>query len=193
MGQLESDRMSGSGPRRPAVGYRISTDIALNRTILIYSGIDTVGWLDSTQEEASRDSFLGWVENYFLRAKPIGSTSLELYAAQCGLLHTLTPDSRLSEKKKARLIAYAWGQASVSDLQRSIDSMGLSSELVAVHANDLFEGWRLGVLAFAKELEHDPARKACVEEKAAKFFLEFDSGMMRDVNAILDQCKMKPR
>jgi hypothetical protein len=106
-------------------------------------------------------------------------------------LHTLIPDSRLSNEKKALVIVYAWGKGSASDPGQAIKSMSISSELVVVHANELFEGWRLGVPAFAKDLEHDPARKTRVKDKAAKFFLEWDTAMMRDANALLNEWKVQ--
>jgi hypothetical protein len=75
--------------------------------ILLYSAIDTSGWLDSAESHATRESFLQWVDRYLLNAKPLTCTALELYAARCGLLHTFTPDSRLSSEGKARRICYA--------------------------------------------------------------------------------------
>lgn len=155
--------------------------------ILLYSGIDTAGWLDSPDRDATRDSFLKWVENYLLKAKPLACTSLELYAARCGLLHTMTSDSRLSFEGKARRNCYAWGTASVQNIQRTIDLTGKSGEYVAVHVNDLFEAWRLGLLAFSNELDTDPARKARVHAKAGQFFA--DLGM----DAVLDAlANLKP-
>lgn len=49
--------------------------------ILIYSAIDTVGWLDCAEEFATRTSFIKWVDKYLLSAKPLACTSLDLYAA----------------------------------------------------------------------------------------------------------------
>ena len=37
--------------------------------ILIYSGIDTVGWLDSAEEFATKTSFKKWVDTYLLKTK----------------------------------------------------------------------------------------------------------------------------
>jgi len=64
--------------------------------ILIYSGIDTAGWLDSSEDYATRTSFMDWVDAYLLKAKPLQCTAMDLYAARCGLLHTFTPDSKLT-------------------------------------------------------------------------------------------------
>jgi hypothetical protein len=140
--------------------------------ILLYSAIDTAGWLDSPEKDATRESFIKWVDDYLLKAKPLGCTSLDLYAARCGLLHTFSPDSRLSFKGKARRICYAWGTASVQDLQRTIDLTNKFTEYVAVHVNDLYEGWRIGLLAFTQDLEDDPTRKTRVYEKTSNFFSE---------------------
>ena len=108
--------------------------------ILLYSGIDTTGWLDSDQRYATRSSFINWVDKYLLRAKPLACTALDLYAARCGLVHIFTPDSQLSAQRHARRICYAWGSAQMEDLQRTIDISNKGAEYVAVHVNDLYEG-----------------------------------------------------
>jgi hypothetical protein len=157
--------------------------------ILIYSGIDTVGWLDSTEEFTSKPGFITWVDTYLLKAKPLACTSLDLYAARCGLLHTFTPDSKLRSEGKARYINYAWGTASVEKLQRTIDLTKKSDNHVALHVNDLYEAWRLGVLRFCEEVEKDPDRKARVYEKADQFFAELGLGTISDVLTVIDQDK----
>jgi hypothetical protein len=57
-------------------------------------------------------------------------------------------------------------------MQQTINLMKKSTELVAVHVNELYEGWQLGTLAFATELASDSPREAQVNAKAAKFFAE---------------------
>src|SRR2546430_3498723 len=84
--------------------------------ILLYSGIDTAGWLDSDQQYATRSSFISWVDKYLLRAKKLACTALDLYAARCGLVHIFTPDSHLSARGDARRICYAWGRGRAEDL-----------------------------------------------------------------------------
>jgi len=59
---------------------------------LIYTGIDTVGWLDSNNPCATRDSFMGWTNRYLLSSNRLACTAIDLYAARCGLLHTFTPN-----------------------------------------------------------------------------------------------------
>ena len=155
--------------------------------ILIYSGIDTVGWLDSSEDYATKTSFMKWVDAYLLKVKPLQCTSVELYAARCGLLHTFTPDYKLSSVGKERKIYYAWGSANVQDLRRAIDLTNKIGEYVAVHINDLYEAWRQGVLQFAEEIEKDPDRKSRVYKKASKFFVDLGSDTMCDVLTKLDK------
>jgi hypothetical protein len=152
--------------------------------ILIYSGIDTVGWLSSNEDYATRNSFMKWVDAYLLKEKPLQCTSLELYAARCGLLHTFTADSKLSSTGEARRICYSWGTGNVHDLHRTLQWAGNASEHVAVHVNDLYEAWRLGVLKFTDELEKTPERKRQVYKKADKFFSDLSLGVVQQVVSI---------
>jgi len=155
--------------------------------ILIYSGIDTAGWIDSNEDCATRTSFIKWVEAYLNKTIPLQCTAVDLYAARCGLLHTFTPDSKLTCDGKARRICYAWGTASVENLQHTIDLTNNSGEYVAVHIDDLNEAWRLGVLEFAKELERDLDRKLRVYRKASKFFSELGKEDLCNALTILEK------
>src|SRR5271155_2141189 len=120
----------------------IKHKLHLPALVLIYSGIDTAGWLDSPERDATKGSFMNWVNNYLLKAKALRCTAIDLYAARCGLLHTFSPDSRLSFEGKARRICYTWGSASVQDMHRTIDLTNSATEFVAVHVDELYEGWR---------------------------------------------------
>jgi hypothetical protein len=141
--------------------------------ILIYSAIDTCGWLDSDSAFATRRSFIDWTEKYLLRAKALQCSALDLYAARCGLLHTLTPDSQLSAEGKARRICYAWGKGKAQDLQRMINLSNKQSTYVAVHVAELYEAWRLGLIDFTEKLQGDPVGKSKVLAKANQFFSEW--------------------
>lgn len=154
--------------------------------ILLYSSIDTAGWLDSDQQYATRSSFINWVDKYLLRAKPLACMALDLYAARCGLVHIFTPDSQLSTQGHARRICYAWGQARAEDLQRTIDLSNKGTEYVAVHVDELYEAWRLGLLAFTEDIENDPARKTRVYAKAKQFFSELNVDQVTDLLDVVD-------
>lgn len=71
----------------------IEKNLTLPSLILIYSAIDTAGWLDSDERDATRRSFTDWVDRYLLSVRPLRCSSMDLYAARCGVFHTLTADS----------------------------------------------------------------------------------------------------
>ena len=64
---------------------------------LIYSGIDTFGLLAAPPaiQDACGDTFKQWCEKYILhRVQPVEGglvNAIDLWAAQCGVLHTSTP------------------------------------------------------------------------------------------------------
>ena len=95
-----------------------ATDDCINKhmimpaLILIYSAIDSAGWIASDDlDEGVGTRFQNWVNKWMLKSGKLKCTAEELYAARCGVLHTLTPNSTLSEKKGVKRIAYAWGKA----------------------------------------------------------------------------------
>ncbi|MFC1619192.1 hypothetical protein ACFL45_04525 [Candidatus Neomarinimicrobiota bacterium] len=148
--------------------------------ILIYSAIDITGWLASTNPKAKvRKRFTNWVDSYLLSAKELGCTSLELYSARCGLVHTFTPDSKIVESEKVRRIAYAWGEKKSSDLQKLIEKTGWSDRLVAVRVEDLYEAWRLGLVMFIHELKDNQKRAEVVYTRASKFYDQIIEGTKR--------------
>lgn len=141
--------------------------------VLVYSGIDMIGWMDSNDECATKRSFLEWVEKYLLKQKDIVCTAMDLYAARCGLLHTFTPFSQLHTDGKARVICYAWGPASVSDLQSGLKGVD-GDTAIAVHVSDLFAAWQLGVSEFLADIEKDNERRERTYKKAAMCFSEIN-------------------
>lgn len=154
--------------------------------ILIYAAIDTVGWLDSNDPFATRDSFIGWTNRYLLSSNRLACTATDLYAARCGLLHTFTPNSKLSSDKKARRICYAWGDSRGEDLERAIDLTKTGNDYVAVKVEDLFEAWLDSIRTFTNELSSDETRNARVVAKATNFFSVLGS---ESVTELLDMVK----
>jgi hypothetical protein len=139
--------------------------------VVLYSAIDIAGWLDAEDPGAAvRTRFVSWVDKYLLPAQPFRCTALELYAARCGVVHTFTADSDLTQRGTARRIIYAWGDSRAEVLQEMIDLAQMSG-WVPVQVEKLIEGYRLGVEAFLGRLDRDPERAARVSAKAERFFL----------------------
>jgi len=168
----------------------IEKKLTIPALVLIYSAIDTAGWLDSEKAFATRRSFINWTENYLLLAKPLECKAIDLYAARCGLLHTLTPDSQLSGDGKARRISYAWGPAKAQDIPRLFDLP--NNNETYVHVEELYEALRLGLLAFTDDMETDSVRSSRVLTKAKQFFSEWSIESAEELIGAIDNSDSNP-
>jgi hypothetical protein len=151
--------------------------------VLIYTGIEVASWLASSEEFSSGAGFMKWVEAYLLKAKPLKCTALDLWAARCGFVHTLTPYAKPIPDKKPRLICYAHGSSSVQEIEQTFGRIQQPERFVAAHISDLYEAWRLGVLRFVEELEKDQVRKTRAYKKADKFFYSHSADEFKKIVA----------
>jgi len=143
---------------------------------LIYSGIDTFSWV-AYGDIGARKRFTSWVENYMYREKPLTPRPIDLYAARCAILHTLTPDSDLSRNNKALPISYAWGNANIKELEKSIEILR-PGKMTSVHLNQLFESYRYGVAHF---LEADGANEEC-QKRMSKHYSALEPSLLGAFN-----------
>jgi hypothetical protein len=139
--------------------------------VLLYSAIDVAAWLSNDDPAAKVGKrFMCWVDHYLLKSKALPCSSADIYAARCGLVHTLTPDSDMSAQGKARRVCYAWGTRDADRLQALTVLAGMADQYVCVQVEALYEAWQLGLALLVQEMERDPAREARVLARAAKFF-----------------------
>ncbi len=147
----------------------LANNRVLPALILIYAGIDIVASLESDVKDGVQRSFTRWVDLYMLPHPKLECTALELYAARCGMVHTLTADSKLSRQGKARTISYAWGDALGGDLKESAKRLGRT--IVSVHVNDLHEAFRSGLLKWEDDVKRDARRRKRVEANRPGWFV----------------------
>lgn len=153
-----------------AIQICVDNELITPSLILIYSAIDIMSWLNSEKpNESVKKRFTRWVDRYMLSAKPLKCTATELYGARCGLVHTFTPESDLSQEGTVRQIIYASGASKADKLQEMIRTAKLS-DYVPLQVEELFEAVRLGLEAFKKELSGNPSKAAKAYAKAGKFF-----------------------
>lgn len=119
-----------------------------------------------------------WINTYLLPYQKLDCSAIDLYAARCGLLHTLSPHSKLTAEHKARKICWAWGTASLQDLKTEIQKTKEEDLYVTVHVNELVTEMSNAVDRFLEELIKNPERLKLAEEKANHFFEEISSEMM---------------
>lgn len=143
----------------------IDQKLLMPALILIYTLIDTLAWASSSDKKAPvRVRFETWVTKWLGHHLPCSAT--ELYAARCGILHTLTSKADLNAGGKVREVAYAWGTAKREDLQATIDHLG-KTRVVALHVGVLFQAVREAMADMLEKAESDAALGACLNEAAA--------------------------
>ena len=163
-----------------AIDYCITEKLVMPALVLIYSAIDSISWIASDDDSQHvRERFQVWVETWMLKKYPLPCTALELYAARCGVLHTLTPKSDLSENKNVRCISYAWGAAQQRDLEESIKRLGYPG-LVAVHVNAIINSFKNWFVDFLYSLEKDEVKKNLFFQKAGEHFENIDISVISE-------------
>jgi hypothetical protein len=108
--------------------------------------------------------------SFLLPGSKLQCTAEDLYGARCGVLHTYTAESRLSDEGKARQVFYAWGIAKADDLQASAEITSFKGRAVTVHIDDLLSALRIGFQRFIQDAANDPARVQLIRSRAAKIF-----------------------
>jgi hypothetical protein len=91
--------------------------------LLLYTTIDIFASLarPTGQEDTDRDIFKDWVDKYMLPDSGLPCNADDIYAARCGLLHTLTAESRESRLGHARNINYVGANESPDAVQAKND------------------------------------------------------------------------
>ena len=105
-------------------------------------------------------------------------TAEELYAARCGVLHTLTPNSELSEFKGVRKIAYAWGNTKHADLAESITAVSMDYSIASVHLEDLFSTFKDGFADYLDEAFSNKVGREKFLTKSGKHFANINMEQM---------------
>jgi hypothetical protein len=137
---------------------------------LIYSGIDTFGLLVALPDvlDATGDTYKQWCERYILpRIKSVEGdpvTSVDLWAARCGILHTSTPLSRLEREGRAHQIWYQFlGKAGVNLIMDSkLPPLGLDIQNLAM-------AFKEGGIACIKDINQDQTGFQAADARAQHF------------------------
>ena len=154
-----------------------SIEICLNEKlqipslILLYSGIDIMGWLNHpvSMDHRSKDDFIRWVDDYLLPNKKIRCKAVDLYAARCGIIHSYSFASKLSIEGEAKEISYSWGPANVKSLQNDLDRR-YKKPAVAIHINDFLDEFKEGIEKFKLSIKSDKEKGKIVYSRARKYF-----------------------
>jgi hypothetical protein len=134
--------------------------------ILLYASIDILGAATTAGGEATRDSFLAWVDTYMAPSGSLGCSSLEVYSARCGMLHALSSESRLTAGGAAREFAYVGGGVDPS----AVEGTKKGRPVVVLHFGDLWASFHSAVEKFVGDIETDAATAARVRNNLTKVY-----------------------
>ena len=148
-----------------AVDLCLQEQLVLPTLALIYTGIDVVSALERTDTDRVQDHFIRWTGQYLIPHLDTHITALDIYGARCGVLHSFSPTSNLSRGKKARPIAYAWGNANVREIRAA--ARRLNADMPALHLTALAKAFRLAIVDWIDDITTDSARAAVVETRSA--------------------------
>jgi hypothetical protein len=145
--------------------------------ILIYAAIDIVASIES-KSGSNKPSFMRWAHSYLIPAMSLDCTALELYAARCGILHSMTAESDLSRSGQARAIYYGWGDANSDELNSAIAAGGNQDKVVVLNVEQLRDAFLVAVVTWANEVRADSARLNQVNAQSAKWFTNIDPNLL---------------
>lgn len=157
-----------------AIEHCVDNRLLLPALVMIYTSIDSVSWLANNNPKLSvKDAFTKWVDEWMLKNqdidKLINCSSKELYAARCGLLHTLTPESDLTQRG-VRKTAYSWGKAENSKLEELIVLQGQQNQITAVNLETLLNSFREAMADYLDHVYNNKELKDHFLEKAKLHF-----------------------
>ena len=154
-----------------AIGTLWDAELPEALLIVVYSGIDTFGLLAAPPDvfDANRTTFKHWCENYILpRLQTVEGTtitSVDLYAARCGVLHTSTPLSSLERNGNACQLFYEFkGKTGINMI------LNARQMPVRIDIERLAIAFKEGGITFLRGLQNDKNTLRAADERAQHFF-----------------------
>jgi hypothetical protein len=119
---------------------------------LMFSTIDALAALTRplTQDETDGGTFRGWAERFLQPGTSLGVTSIDLWGARCGILHTYSPETTRAARQGARQLFYQWKRGPAAKTQRA-----LPNGAVVVVVETLGDAVRDAADAYLQAISHD--------------------------------------
>jgi hypothetical protein len=138
-----------------AIRTSFDPDPTLAGLILLYASMDMISSLTRplTQDDTCKKIFKGWVDDYMLPNSGLKCNASDIYAARCGVLHTLSTSSQHSRSNKARRLEYVDNPTQVQRCQQSVDST--ETNIVVVPLPMLLNAFYRGIIRFAEAAQQD--------------------------------------
>jgi hypothetical protein len=160
---------------------KFSTSIAKSRDaddevgalILFYAYTDALGSLLRPKGKRNTSSiyFKRYAREFILDGTSLAITEDDLWSARCGMLHTFSPYSDLTEgpTPRARKVAYVKSNQQAHMANQAVAAANLG-DIICVDSFDLFNAFIDGVVRFRKKVADDPVFAESIFFHAEKFF-----------------------
>ncbi|MCG5239215.1 hypothetical protein ACIU1J_00970 [Azospirillum doebereinerae] len=154
-----------------AIALCLDNDLRTPALVLIYTGIDIMAALSrpALVKKTGKRQFIKWAEHHMGCQERIGVSGLDLYAARCGIVHTATAESSLSDDGNARRIFYSWGHRDKPEPTAGAEIPGRTD--VVVRIEDLADALCASVALFRREVRDDPVLASLVRRRSGKLFM----------------------
>lgn len=145
--------------------------------ILTFVTIDSMAWLDrAAGEDVTKPDFISWVDRYLLPDNNLPCTGEELYSARCGMLHSLTADSRLQRQNREQVRKVYFvrrRQGDAESVDALLSTMFAEPQLpVYLDVDHFFWALQRALTKYAEALETDDVRWAVVAERVRRSYLQ---------------------
>jgi hypothetical protein len=123
--------------------------------VLLYAAMDIISSLSRPIAEAdtTRAVFKQWIDTYMLPDSGLKCNADDIYAARCGILHTLSLSSFASRIGKAKQISYLNKQSGVQRMQKLCDSKG--HDVIVVWMYAYIHAFYRGIFRFTAAIRTD--------------------------------------
>lgn len=145
--------------------------------VVLYSSIDSMGLLNAapTQTEATGQTFKDWVRKYIITQPDVEFNEIDLWGARCGVLHTFTSQSKLSNEGKAKQIQYYSGPKDSEVAKAFVTATKQIDDgaHIPVHIEDTYLAFLRAIQEFAVDLAENCAKDAAYEARLRNVLQQF--------------------
>lgn len=159
----------------------LDKDLHMPALVLVFTLIDSFAWAISKKaKKATRETFEAWAQSLVIPNGQLSCTATELYAARCGVLHTLTSKADLHSVKGVRQVVYSWGPTKLDTLQKSIAVVN-SEGFVGLHINELLEAVKGAIAKTFEAAKNDSQLQSRLQDAALLHFSEMPASSLEKV------------
>lgn len=167
-----------------AIDSCITTDKWEPTIALVFVTIDSMAWLERspTRSDVTRTDFIDWVERHMIPDSHLPCTADELYSARCGMLHSITADSRRQREDRAniRKVYFVRARAGEADAVDALLTVQFAEPRLPVYVNvdHLVASLKRALEGFSSHLNDDEPKWRLVASRVHSSYLS--RGILRN-------------